>query len=148
VGEVAEKVQKTVGRVVALTTGASALTGSLGDFLRPLGNINLVVCLIATAAAPILLLLARRKGGVKQKRKMSLAGLGGICIARVFGVWTALAAPWGSKGFLAKHIEPVATLQERVWEPEEAPSRPPLVKPQTTPTTTYTFRNDESLRDL
>ena len=114
VAEAGDKVQKAVTTVAGIAAGGSTVAGSIGDFLRPLGPINLVIFAAALVSGGVLFVIAKRKAQVKVRLKMG--AVVSLAVAAVFGLWAGLGAVAGKgdKGFLATNVKPVEQLQASV----------------------------------
>jgi hypothetical protein len=114
VAEAGGKVQKAVTKVVGIAAGGSTVAGSVGDFLRPLGPINLVIFAAALVSGGVLFVVAKRKAQVKVR--MTMGAVASLVMAVVFGLWAGLGAVAGKgdKGFLATNVKPVEQLQASV----------------------------------
>lgn len=125
VAEAGDKLQKAVTTVAGIAAGGSTLAGSVGDFLRPLGPINLVVFAAALVSGGGLFLIARNKpqGGVKFR--LELGAVASLAVAAIFGLWSGLGAVAGNsdKGVLASNVKPVERLQASVV-PERTQPQP------------------------
>lgn len=135
VGDLAEagdKVGKAATAVAGLAAGGSTLVGGIGDFLRPLGPINLIVFVVALACAGVLFVVARRKG-VKVKVRVRLGTVASVAVALIFGLWTGLGAVagQGDKGVLATNIPAVERAQVAVLPAKEPP--PVVAEPKEEP---------------
>ncbi len=115
-GEAAGKVQKAVTTAAGLAAGGSTLAGSIGDFLRPLANVNLIVTVLALAAAGVLFALGRRKRLPRVRLKIKVGTVASLCVAGVFAAWTTLGAVAGKdgRGVLATNIPVVEKAQAAV----------------------------------
>lgn len=125
--EAGEKLQKALTAVLGLSAGVSTLLGGVGDFLRPLGPVNLIVAAAAVLAAAALLVAAwvRGWGG---SAMLKLGGLASLAVALVFGLWSGAGAVGGKddKGVLASNIPAVERAQASVL-PAQQP--PPVERP-------------------
>lgn len=110
-----DKVGQAATAVAGLTAGGSTLLGGVGDFLRPVGPVNLVVFGVATVSAVVFFLVARRRGA-KIKLKVNIGTVVSLAVALVFGGWAGLGAATGqgNKGALATNIPAVERAQEAV----------------------------------
>ena len=133
--EAGDKVQKAVTSVAGISAGGSTILGGAGDFLRPLGNINLVVFVAALGCAGVLFAAGKRKG-VKVKVRVKLGTVAALAVALVFGLWTGAGAiAGGDRGVLATKIPAVERAQAAVLPvkgPEPQPvvvQTPPSVRP-------------------
>jgi hypothetical protein len=113
VTEAGGKVQKAVTTVASIAAGGSTVAGSVGDFLRPLGPINLVIFAVTLVGGAVLFGLAQRKPKVRVKVRLRLGSVTSLVVATIFGLWTGLGAVAGrgDKGFLATNVKPVEQLQ-------------------------------------
>ena len=129
VADSTEKLRQAATSIGGIAGGISTFAGSIGDFLRPLGNINLVIFLLAGGTTPVLVFLARRQTKNAQKFKYGAAAVVALAVAVIFGLWTGLAAvaSTGDKGVLASNVKPIDRLQEAVVPVKEAP--PPVAAP-------------------
>lgn len=137
VGDLAEagdKVGKAARAVAGLTAGGSTLAGGVGDFLRPLGNINLIVFVVALTCAGVLFLVARRKG-VRVKVRVKLGAVASLAVALIFGLWTGLGAVagQGDRGVLATNIPAVERAQVAVLPARPAEQPPVVAEPKEEP---------------
>lgn len=130
VAEAGDKVQKAVTTVAGIAAGGSTLAGSVGDFLRPLGPINLVVFAAALLSGGVLYVLATKKPKVKVKVRLKMGAVASLAVAAIFGLWTGLGAVAGKgdKGFLATNVKPVEQLQASVVPPREQRQEPTKVE--------------------
>jgi cyclophilin family peptidyl-prolyl cis-trans isomerase len=134
VAEAGDKVQKAVKTVAGIAAGGSALAGSIGDFLRPLGPINLVIFAAALLSGGVLFVLAKKRPAVKVKFRLQSGAVASLAVAVIFGLWTGLGAVAGKgdNGFLATNVRPVEQLQAAVvptrQEREPAKTEQPATK--------------------
>jgi hypothetical protein len=128
VAKASEQVQKAVTTVAGIAAGGSTLVGSVGDFLRPLGPINLVVFAAALLSGGILFVLSKQKPKSRVKVRLKLGSVASLVVAAIFGLWTGLGAVAGKddKGVLATNIKPVEQLQASVVavrQPQPEPAK-------------------------
>lgn len=123
VADATDKLRQAATSIAGIAGGISAFAGSIGDFLRPLGNINLIIFVLAGATAPVLILVARKQTKKALTYKYGAAAVGALAVAMIFGLWTGLAAvaSSGDKGVLATNIKPIDRLQETVIPPPPPP---------------------------
>lgn len=120
--ETGDKVQKAFTAVAGLSAGGSTLLGGVGDFLRPLGPVNLLVFAVAVLSAVVLFVVARQKGA-KVKVRVKLGTVASLVVALVFGLWSGLGAVAGkdNKGVLATNFPAIERAQAAVLPVQQPP---------------------------
>ena len=131
VADAGEKVRKAVTTAAGIATGGSTLAGSVGDFLRPVGPVNLAVFVSALLSGAVLYALARQQGRVRARVKLKVGSVALLCVAGGFGLWAGLGAVVGKdhKGVLASNVPSVERLQEATLPIRETDNTPSSVKP-------------------
>jgi GYF domain 2 len=88
-----DKLRKAATTIATVAGGIAVLSGSVGDFLRPLGKINLALFLLAGATTPVLIWLSCKQSEKLRSYKFGVAAVAAFSVTLVFGLWSAPCIP-------------------------------------------------------